>query len=463
MTGLACLAMMALSFALGGLLLRLGGFHPTWRPLWMGWPLLLGTGFAVSATCTAFAILLGLGEWAWMIEAALLLALLVMVRRGRTGALDADKTPTPGFRKWQWLLLALLVLADAWGSLQFHADMPMGKWDALMFWNLHARFLSEGVLYWRWPPIAETPWWCHHDYPLLLPLLIARLWRVTGSIDWIGFAVNSLHAWGCVALLGWSLLRRAGPLPSWMGMAALLASPYFFVMTSFQDADVVLAFYMLSAMVWLAEWEAGGPVNALAISGGMALLAAWTKNEGQLFAAIFLLATSWSLWRHRRPGMSRLWLVALPLLLALSWFKYEVKALGDLDSAWPDIFARLGDARRLAWIAGQMTGALPAAAGGLMSLPLLLLFGWLFRMHRRPELDMVTRIGLLSLLGMVAGFFGVYAITPHDLPWHLKTSIYRLAMQLWPVAIWLVLVHLPAADPQETGLALTETQGLPSS
>jgi hypothetical protein len=48
---------------------------------------------------------------------------------------------------------------------------------------------------------------------------------------------------------------------------------------------------------------------------------------------------------------------------------------------------------------------------------------------------------------MLAGFFAVYLPTPRDLAWHLSTSLHRLYMQVWPLA--LLGYFLVVATPEE--------------
>ena len=57
---------------------------------------------------------------------------------------------------------------------------PHGRWDAWLIWNMHARFLYRGGDHWR-EAFASGLDWSHWDYPLLLPLSIARGWTYTGG------------------------------------------------------------------------------------------------------------------------------------------------------------------------------------------------------------------------------------------------------------------------------------------
>jgi hypothetical protein len=49
---------------------------------------------------------------------------------------------------------------------------------------------------------------------------------------------------------------------------------------------------------------------------------------------------------------------------------------------------------------------------------------------------------ILFILSVCVAYSLVYLITPHDLGWHLKTSIDRLIHQLMPVSVYTVLMYL---------------------
>jgi hypothetical protein len=45
-----------------------------------------------------------------------------------------------------------------------------------------------------------------------------------------------------------------------------------------------------------------------------------------------------------------------------------------------------------------------------------------------------------ALILTLAGYFFIYLITPRDIYWHLRFSLNRLFLQLWPSAIFLFFV-----------------------
>jgi len=54
-------------------------------------------------------------------------------------------------------------------------------------------------------------------------------------------------------------------------------------------------------------------------------------------------------------------------------------------------------------------------------------------LHREPGIAMA----IITLALTLAGYFAIYLITPYDLYWHLRFSLNRLFLQLWPSAIFI--------------------------
>lgn len=58
-------------------------------------------------------------------------------------------------------------------------------------------------------------------------------------------------------------------------------------------------------------------------------------------------------------------------------------------------------------------------------------------------------ISSIVLLLMLMGYFMVYIISPHDLVWHLNTSLERLFLQLLPSAIFIFFVLLTTPEEMQ--------------
>jgi len=57
---------------------------------------------------------------------------------------------------------------------------------------------------------------------------------------------------------------------------------------------------------------------------------------------------------------------------------------------------------------------------------------------------------LLVILGQLAGYFAVYLITPHDLAWHITTSMDRLISHLLPMVIFWLFIALRSPELRQT-------------
>jgi hypothetical protein len=53
-----------------------------------------------------------------------------------------------------------------------------------------------------------------------------------------------------------------------------------------------------------------------------------------------------------------------------------------------------------------------------------------------------VRAGTLMVLLMLAGYYSVFLITPHDLAWHIKASLQRLFIQLLPSAVFIFFLAI---------------------
>ncbi|MBI3795856.1 MAG: hypothetical protein HY268_02670 [Deltaproteobacteria bacterium] len=64
---------------------------------------------------------------------------------------------------------------------------------------------------------------------------------------------------------------------------------------------------------------------------------------------------------------------------------------------------------------------------------------------RRDVLILLSATSILIL--MFVAYFAIYVISPHDLTWHVKTSMGRLVLQWWPS--FLFLFFLVTAPPRK--------------
>ena len=252
-------------------------------------------------------------------------------------------------------------------------------------------------------------------------------------------------------MAGTALLRT--PAQGCLAGIVLEATPYYVEITTAQYADVPLAFYFL-ASVLLFELYDRADVKSFRLpllAGLLTGMAAWTKNEGQLFLVATLLARGVAALRGGAPWRTRgaEWLAfaagLAPLLACLAYFKLRVALPNDLvkGQSLSATWERITTPRRYDVIA---VGAL-AAAGRLLlgagaALPL-----YAFLLGRAPKPPRQGWHSAMVLAVMLIGYALVYLTTPHDVGWHVGSSADRLLLQLWPTA--LLLFFLRVAAPEE--------------
>jgi hypothetical protein len=180
------------------------------------------------------------------------------------------------------------------------------------------------------------------------------------------------------------------------------------------------------------------------MSGMAAGMAAWTKNEGLMFVLVFTLvrAAPVGLTSRRRDSLRQLVVFGaglLPVLAVVFYFKLRVvNAANDLvmsQTGTTELQRVLALGRY--WLIGKtFLNQLLEFGGWIITLPaLLLMYLLLTGVNTRPRDRVLMYTGALTLATMLAGHFTVYVLTPHDLAWHLRTSLSRVLMQLWPTAL----------------------------
>jgi hypothetical protein len=428
--------------------------------LWhAGASVLLGLG----TSSVGFAVVLltrGPHPGALGVKDALLLGAAVILLRAVKVPGKSDAVS--GGSRWWWLLAGVVcVSAVAWFA--YFRAVPDGDWDAWMIWNMRARFFSRAPadVARAFAPSLE---FSHPDYPLLVPGTVAAAWLPVGSDAlWVSAIVSNVVGLACLGVVAGAVGRLRGGAAGALAGLVLFGAPFYVGQAAAQCADVpVSAFVALSAslLLWAGHETLRGREHwALATAGFAASLAAWTKNEGLLFClggglAILLPDHHRSRLAVRAGRLAWFALGAFPVLLLLAWFKWSLPVQNDLlaASSAGSLLARATDISRYAQTA-RAIAAEPFVVGKWNALPLALAIcaAWL----RTSGLRTGARLPGVWLATVLAGFFAVYVLTPHDLGWHLATSLDRLNVQLWPLAVLAAFVAMGGKTDAADARAVT--------
>jgi Dolichyl-phosphate-mannose-protein mannosyltransferase len=322
---------------------------------------------------------------------------------------------------------------------------PDAGWDAWMIWNLRARALlrtggdlavaCSGAL-------ARADFGFHPSYPLLRPGLVALGWRIAGQeTPWVSAGLSFACAAIVLALLFAEVARRSGRTAGLLAATVFATTPMLAEQAAGGIAETLLCALTLCAAVLLsaAEDAPEGRRRALWTLAGLALgVSTSVKNEGALFLLAFLVAAG-----PKCAGRMLLG-AAGPVALTL-WFKLGLAPLDDL------ITPAMG-ARALHALAPRRVAMLLLATArrvvffqqwGVHLVAALLFLG--LRRARGPLSPLTARLLLVVAL-VLLGDAAVYLTTPWDLDWHLRTSMDRLILQVWPIALLAFGSSWPAGE-----------------
>jgi hypothetical protein len=410
--------------------------------------LLLLASVAIGFFLGIFSVFFFLGVWVGGgsstvgVLLSLGLAALAAVHATRLGlrSLAQPSVPRFSFRTAVFAIAFVSALATLLVAL---LSLPHGWWDAWGIWNMHARFLYRGGP--DWTDVFLLP--MYSDYPFLLPSIVAGGWALLHNEHTVVpmFVAFLFTALTIALMIGSVSVRRN----DWLGLAAgaaLVAAPEFLRHGAYQMADVPLGFYFLLAFSLLQLSEISSHRAILVAGAGLSAgLAAWTKNEGMLFAAVLTLAWTGSVLLRdgvRAAAKNARWLVAgmAPVLLVLAAFKILLAPPNDMTSAGDSMWMRLSDSSRFLVIARGYAGSLLAFGNGVVHpvVPVAALVVLAAGRGGRWQLSSAQLCTLLTIVGTALGYAIVYLATPHDLVWHIYTSLDRLLMQLWPGLVFAV-------------------------
>jgi hypothetical protein len=419
-----------------------------------------------------FSIVYFLARWSgfmalWRIDFAifaLLLAAYLFSRARRRKVVLSHPIRQFSARGLVTIAFAVALCAALYSATLRVLAHPYGSgWDSFAIWNLHARFLYRGNAHWR-DGFTALISWSHPDYPLLLPAAIAHFWTLLGRETPVVPALLGLvFTFATAGLLFSALDILVGRTSALLGGMALLATPFFIELGTWQYADVPLSFFFLATLVLLhmhrAQFAAGAvdgrlSNGLLALAGITAGLAAWTKNEGVLFLCALLLSRLFvrpdsrplpsTKSSPRSPGLTPFLLTLLPTFCILLFFKRFIAPAGDLFSTPVSMLHKLEDASRY-WAVLKWFGKELFRFGHwlLIPIPVLMLGVFIMLKGKIPgEASPAIRASVLALGFTLAGYFFIYLITPYDIYWHLRFSLNRLLIQLWPSAIFLYFLRI---------------------
>ncbi len=347
-----------------------------------------------------------------------------------------------------FILLMLLVII--WFVLRSVYQYPHGKWDAWAIWNLRPRVMFRSGAQWL-NAFSESGGWSHLDYPLLLPLAIYRSWVMLGYETFITpCIVAGLYLFSTIFLVykAVSILRNTNQ--GYLAALTMLATVWFLKHSTSQFADVPIAFFTLSIIV-LFTLMAYSPQNShglMFLSGLFTGCALWTKNEGWLLLIViymvyFLLPF---IMRSKRDHLKIAIIFSagvLPFFCITLFFKIKFVPQNDVINinTLYNMWQSLSNISHYLEIGSAFLKEIVTFSYGILFF--IGAYFWLIKANNGFSSEFNIKLHVVMLLSMLTGYFFVYVITPHDLQWHIATSLNRLLLQLWPSTVFLFFLNVP--------------------
>lgn len=374
-----------------------------------GLALLLGCG-AVSLVLYALS---GLGI-AWSRTSILAgVALLAAVAWGIPRPPEASPRP-PARQPLAIPFLAVVAVLVA-GHAVYATTGPRTESDFLEIWGLKGRVFYEarGI---EWSFLAnETTFHNHADYPPLLPLLFASAAVLRGRWEdpELGLFFTAFGAALLLIAEGWLRRRHGG---SWLTALAVLAVTPLGLSPWIGIGEGPLLAYGSAALLLTADGLEERARRTMLTAGVLLGFAALTKNEGIAMIVAAALAVVLSS-RSQRSQVIRLWPAVA--MTALWVVPSAVAGLAtDLAAGNPAarLVDRLRDPRPILELMAAHSAWRPIFWAGLA-------VGIVATLGRRLFAE---RVALVFVLAQVALYVTAYAVTPHDLAWHVRWSWERL-------------------------------------
>ncbi len=354
------------------------------------------------------------------------------------------------------LIMTLIIVAP----VVLHSVLyPLTSWDAKMIWMMKAKALYVE------PHVPNTLFEsdlfnsAHKDYPLGFPAIIA------GHYNWYGAVAEQPVAASYVAYWWAILVVAAGTIERVLGprrrRALLFVGPSLILCLSAGTllefaglglADIPLASYFLAAgcsmLIGLSDSNKNTRISWLTLGLLFSGIGMTIKNEGVPFFILYLFFSVWTVLSLRKPQIPNEHAVnkgilrgLMPFLVMLAgvlvsvgtWQSlkmkngYSVDLLIPIERTVSDYFFRGIDTAQ--WFIKEVPNF---DHWGWGLLPALLLVIAIFVTLIKIKQSKLSAAPLLLVFGQAFVYYLIYVRSPHELTWHITTSLDRVFLHLVP-------------------------------
>jgi len=344
---------------------------------------------------------------------------------------------------WSMILVVGIILFVSFFWINSARD-PHGKWDAWSNWNVVARFVYRGGQNWQSTFLRI---YGHPDYPFLLAMSNAITWELLSKETIHGpITLAFSFTLSLVGLLFGLSNALRGSKQATLVVIVLMMQPTIAYHGMALYADIPEAFYFLASAGLIPLFFSCYDKSIAIIAGLMTGLGAWTKNEGLTFVAINLIA--WVgigiLFKEKSVIKKFISGIFLPMFVII-FFKIFLAPGNDLLAGKQDILKQLLDTQRYVTI-GQYAGRTSWEFGSQPIPIAAILFAYtIFVGTTRNSIQAIPPV-LFTVSAQLMFYFSIFVISPHDLEWHLATSLNRLYLHVFPLVLLCLLMWIKTPD-----------------
>lgn len=318
---------------------------------------------------------------------------------------------------------------------------PLSDYDGLAIWGIKAKsFYLKGTVFTDiFTEKVFLP--AHPDYPLLLPLGEAWVYKTLGEFnDYLVKALFPIYFIGTLAVFYSCLIRL------FKRKAALLFTFFLATVSQFRNfgftsyAEIVLVFYFTASFLYLFLWMKKENFSYLILSALLAFSGIWTKNEGSMLFLVNLIVLAIML-IDKKINLSKkiIYFLTYSLIVVLLFSPWIIfKSSNGLSN---DVINK--DTMKISVAFKNLNRILPILneyqkhvfgpkKWNIIWILVILIFILKFKNIFKDDQKYFTYAVIFCFLGYAL----VYIITPQNLGWHLSTSGSRIILHFLPISLF---------------------------
>ncbi|MEO6597811.1 MAG: hypothetical protein ABIP94_23950 [Planctomycetota bacterium] len=394
------------------------------------------------------------------------LALAVWRRRSMQAQASGCRELGPFARLACVLMFVMLLGCLATATLKA-LGLGLSDWDSFAIWALKAKVVAAEGLVPRPAYFSDVSMsYSHLDYPLMVPLHMASVFAVLDRVDDQLAKLPEALLYLGLACLVFSFCRRRTSLPMALAVTVLvIGAPWTLRQAGSGMAEVQLMAFYTASVVYLVEWRETLRWRLCVLCGVMSAFAAFTKNEGLALGVIncvvmALFPSPRAPWRRLLAGAGLCALVFVLLVLPWMLWSHGIPRthgdyLGNLSGA-----TLMSNLARIPTVLGAFGKQIVTfEQHGLLWLVLLATAA----LRWRTFADSTIKLLWVLLVLHLSSYAMIFVVTPHDVVWHMASSLHRLVLHALPLGGMLVAMHLASSVDAVGGAAASAIAAPPAA